>query len=158
MPIYRSASLQTPRSTDKGCGMIIASQRVTVTAILTTADIIRFGPFPAGIDPSHVKFIHSELDTGTDALRVKVGYSHADGSAVPSGADALFGTALTTFNAASGAAGSDLASAIIGSETGPHEIQKDWFLDIVPTVNANAMAAGTRTVHCFVFGEALGAK
>lgn len=157
MPIYRHLSLYTPRSTAKGNGMILTSPRITVPAALTTADIVRFGPFPGGIDPSHVKFIHGELDTGTDALRVKVGYSFADGSAVPTGADVLFGSVLTVFNAASGASGTDLASAIIGSETAPHEILKDWFLDIVPTVSANAQA-GARFIHCFVFGEAFGAR
>lgn len=158
MATYKGTSLETPRSTEKCDGITMVSQRVSVSAAPTTSDTIRFGPFPAGIKPSFVKFIHGELDTGTDALRAKVGYSHADGSAVPSGADALFGSALTSFNAASGAAGTDLAAAIIGSETGPHEIQKDWYLDIVPTVSSNAMASAPKYIHAIIFGEGMGAK
>lgn len=149
MATYKGSSVETPRSTAKGNGMIMVSQVVSVSAALTTNDVVRFGPFPAGIKPSHVRFVHGELDTGTDALRAKVGFSHADGS---SGADDdLFGSALTTFNAASGAGGSELVAST------PTEIQKDWYLDIVPTTGANAMAAA-KTIHAVVFGEAIGAK
>lgn len=149
MPTYKSTSLEVARSSAKAVGMILVSQQVAIPIAVTTSDVIRFGPFPAGFKPSHVKFVHGELDTGTDALRAKVGYSHADGS---SGADDdLFGSALTTFNAASGAAGSDLAASA------PVEIQKDFYIDIVPTTGANAMAAA-KTIHCVLFGEGVGAK
>ena len=149
MTIYKGTSVETPRSTAKGNGMIMMSQVVSIAAALTTNDTVRLGPFPAGIKPSHIRLVHGELDTGTDALRAKVGYSHADGSA--GGDDDLFGSALTTFNAASGAAGSELVAST------PTEIQKDWYLDIVPTTGANAMAAA-KTLHATVFGEAVGAK
>jgi len=149
MATLKGISVETPRSTGRGNGMTIVSQSVAIATAVLLADIIRFGPFPAGFKPSHVKFVHGELDTGTDALRAKVGYSHADGS---SGADDdLFGSALTTFNAASGAAGSDLAASA------PVEIQKDWYLDIVVTTASNAMAAA-KTIHAVVFGEGVGAK
>lgn len=154
MAIYKGISLETPRSTEKGNGMVLVSQQVSVTAAPTISDTIRFGPFPAGIKPSHVKLVHGELDTGTDALRAKVGYSHADGSTIPVTSptgDQLFGATLTTFNTASGAGGNDLAAGA------PVEIQKDWYLDIVPSVTSNAMAA-TKTIHAVVFGEGVGAK
>jgi hypothetical protein len=149
MPTYKASSLEVARSSAKAVGMIMVSQQASIPIAVTTNDIIRFGPFPAGLKPSHVEFVHGELDTGTDALRAKVGYSHADGSA--GGDDDLFGSALTTFNAASGAGGSDLIASV------PVEIQKDFYIDIVPTTGANAMATA-KTIHCVLFGEGVGAK
>src|SRR5690606_1819901 len=130
-------------------GMVCVSQVVTVSAALTTSDTVRFGPFPAGIKPSHVMFVHGDLDTGTGVLEADVGFSYADGS---SGGDAdLFGADVATFAAVSAATGNVLAA------TTPTEIQKDWYLDIVPTTGANAMAAA-KTIHAVVFGEGFGAK
>ncbi len=148
MATYKPTSLEVARSSAKAVGMILVSLQASVSVALTTNDLVRFGPFPAGFKPSHVKFVHGELDTGTDALRAKVGYTHADGTA---GDDDLFGSALTTFNAASGAAGSDLVASA------PVEIQKDFYIDITPTTGANAMAAA-KTIHCVLFGEGVGAK
>ena len=145
MPTY--SSLIIPAGRSKAIGAVI-SDKVSVTAVLATTDKVRFGPFPPGIIPSHVKLVHGELDTGTDALRAKVGYVHTDGT---TGDDDLFGATLTTFNAASGAAGSDLAAS------DRVEIQKPFFVEIIPTVAANAMAA-TKTVVCTLFGELVGAK
>lgn len=154
MATYKGISLEVARSSAKAVGMILVSQQVSVGVALALNDIIRFGPFPAGIKPSHVKLVHGELDTGTDALRAKVGYSHADGSTIPVTAttgDQLFGSALTSFNAVSVAGGTELAAAL------PVEIQKDWYLDIVATVASNAMAAA-KTIHAVVYGEGVGAK
>lgn len=148
MTTYKGSSIENPRSTAKGNGMAIVSPLVTVSAALAQNDIVRFGPFPAGIKPSHVLFVHGDLDTGTGALRAKVGYTPVDGSA---GDDDLFGSSLTSFNAASDEDGTPLAA------TTPTEIQKDWFLDIVATTAANAMAAA-KTIFVSIFGEAIGAK
>lgn len=154
MAIYKGSSVETPRSSAECNGICMLSQVVSVTSAPTTSDTIRFGPFPAGVKPTYLKFVSGELDTGTDALRAKVGYSHADGSTIPVTSvtgDQLFGATLTSFNAASGAGGIDLVAAI------PVEIQKDFFIDIVPSVSSNAMAA-TKTIWLTLFGEGIGAK
>jgi len=148
MTTYKGSAVEGARSSAKAVGMVMVSQQVSISAALTTSDVVRLGPFPAGIKPSHLKLVHGELDTGTDALRAKVGYTPVDGS---TGDDDLFGSALTTFNSASGAGGNDLAASA------PVEIQKDFYIDIVPTTGANAMAAA-KTLHCVLFGEAIGAK
>lgn len=145
MANYTSTIIAAARS--KAVGAIL-TDKVSVTAALTTSDKVRFGPFPAGLVPTHVTFVHGELDTGTDALRAKVGFMPVDGTG---GDDDLFGSALTTFNAASGAAGSTLVAS---DRT---EITEPFYIEIVPTTGANAMAAA-KTVICQLFGELLGAK
>lgn len=142
---YKSTVIANGRQ--KAIGTIL-TDKVTVDAALATTDKVRFGPFPPGIIPSYIKLVHGELDTGTDALRAKVGYVHTDGTA---GDDDLFGATLTTFNAASGAGGSDLAAS------DRVEIQKPFFIEIIPSVAANAMAAA-KTVAITLFGELVGAK
>ena len=145
MANYTSTIIAAARS--KAVGAIL-TDKVSVSAAPTTSDVIRFGPFPGGLVPTHVTFVHGELDTGTDALRAKVGYKPVDGT---TGDDDLFGSALTTFNAASGAAGSSLVAS------DRVEITKPFFIEIVPTTGSNAMAAA-KTVICQLFGELLGAK
>lgn len=147
--IYKGPSVEAPRSSAKATGMVCVSQQVTVSTALALADVVRFGPFPAGFKPSHVKFVHGDLDTdGSPTLAVKVGYTPVDGS---TGDDDLFGAAVTAFNAASAAGGTDLAATTVT------EIQKDWYLDIVVTTAAEAMAAA-KTIFAVVFGEGVGAK
>lgn len=148
MATYKGSSTEVARSTSKGNAMCLISQVVTVSAALTTSDIVRFGPFPAGIKPSMVTFVHGDLDTGTGALVAKVGYSQVDGG---TGDDDLFGASLASFAAVSGAAGTQLIASA------PTEIQEDWYLDITPTTGANAMAAA-KTIYAIVEGEAIGAK
>lgn len=150
MTTYTSSSPRTPTSTAKANGMQLTSQVVTVSAALTTDDTIRFGPFPAGIRPSNVRIVNGVLDDdGAPALAANIGYSHADGS---SGADAdLFAAATTALQAASGVAGTVFAA------TAPVEIQKDWYLDVVPTVGAAGLATPA-TIFAIVIGEAIGAK
>lgn len=142
---YKSTVIASGRQ--KAIGAIL-SDKVTVDAALATTDKVRFGPFPPGIIPSFVKFVHGDLDTGTGALVAKVGYVHTDGTA---GDDDLFGSGLATFAAVSGAGGSDLAAS------DRVEITKPFFIEIIPTTAANAMAAA-KTVICTLFGELVGPK
>ena len=62
MATYKGISLEVARSSAKAVGMILVSQQVSVGVALALNDIIRFGPFPAGIKPSHSRPRAADID------------------------------------------------------------------------------------------------
>lgn len=137
--------------------------QATVTAALTTSDKVRAIRIPAGTILTGLRFHAGELDTGTDALRMNVGWESCSGSSITvtnaagtstsAASDATaFGSALTDFNAASTVGGTGKTLSFE-----PISFNDDVYITLIPSVTSNAMAA-TKTVTCIAEGIAKGVK
>lgn len=119
---------------------------VTLTSA-PAAEIIRPVFIPAGTEVGAIDIIADDVDSNaTPTLVMKAGYTYADGSAAPSGADTAFGSGLTIGQAA----------ALTSLRFHPFRLEKDAFLDLVVTTAAATFAAGK--ISAVVSGVAHGAK
>lgn len=135
--------------------------QASITAALTTSDKVRAVRIPAGTMLTSLRFFFGDLDTGTDALRMNVGWESANGQSITvTKADG------TTTNAASGAtefasASSDFNTAVAAGASSktyafePISFNNDVYITLIPSVSANAMAA-TKTVTTIAEGICVG--
>ena len=119
---------------------------VVTTDLNEIGDVIQPVKVSAGTEVHRVVIKNTDLDGGT-TLAAKIGFTPADGSAAPSGAD--------TAVAAAGAWAQSAATTTYEIFP-PYRVEKDSFLNIVLTAAATTPAAGT--VYAKVEGEALGVK
>ncbi|MDE1545937.1 hypothetical protein PTW32_10945 [Dechloromonas agitata] len=122
------------------------SVAVATTDVNGIGDVIQPVKVAAGTEVHRVVIKNTDLDSAT-SLQAKIGFTPADGSAAPSGAD--------TAVAAAGAWGQSAATTTYEIFP-PYRVEKDSFLNIVLTAAAGTPAAGT--VYAKVEGEALGVK
>jgi hypothetical protein len=137
--------------------------QVSVTAALTTSDKVQAIRIPAGTILHGLRFHSGDLDTGTDALRMNVGWESCSGGSITvtdaagssstaaSNATA-FGSALTDFNTASTVGGSGKTLSFE-----PISFNDDVYITLIPSVSANAMAAA-KTVTTIAEGVTVGIK
>lgn len=124
------------------------SVAVATTDVNGIGDVIQPVKVAAGTEVHRVVIKNTDLDGGTTpTLAAKIGFTPADGSAAPSGAD--------TAVAAAGAWAQSAATTTYEIFP-PYRVEKDSFLNIVLTAAATTPAAGT--VNAKVEGEALGVK
>lgn len=128
---------------------VIFNDGVAVAAgDVEAADVIQPVLVPAGTEVHRVVIKNTDLDSnGAPALTAKIGFTPADGSAAPAGAD----TAVAT-NGAWGQSAATTTYEIFP----PYRVEKDSYLNIVVGTGAATGAAGT--VYAKVEGEGLGIK
>lgn len=130
---------------------VVVHDKVTINAALASGDILRFGPFPAGVVPTFVTFKHPELDTNaTPTLSAKIGFSYEDGTV---GDDDYFSVAAAFARDVSAASGTQYVYTVDGMT----EIQKSWYLDVTMTANP-ATGATSGEINAVVDCIAVGAK
>jgi hypothetical protein len=122
------------------------SVAVATTDIDTIGDIIQPVKVAAGTEVHRVVVKVTDMDSAT-SLQAKIGFTPADGSAAPSGADVAV--------AAAGAWAQSAATTTYEIFP-PYRVEKDSYLNIVVTAAAGTAVAGT--VYAKVEGEALGVK
>lgn len=146
MPNYQPQSTAAMYSFDKG-NRSVSIDSAIVPAILTTADKVRLCRIPAGTRVDRVVIRNPDMDTHATVptLVVNIGFSNVDGTAL------ALATAVAAASAAWQAPGTTTYELMP-----PVILEKDAFLEVVPTVGA--ATAGTGTVHGKIEGEILGAK
>ncbi len=136
-------------SAEYGNGSVFVDSVAVTNADIDAADVIRPVLVPAGTEVHRVITKTTELDSnGAPSLTAKIGFTPADGSAAPSGAD----TAVSA-DAAWGQNAETKTFEIFP----PYRVEKDSWLAIVIGTGA-ATEAATGTVSAKVEGEILGVK
>lgn len=135
---------------------------VDITAALTTSDKVRAIRVPAGTILTALSFYAGDLDTGTNALTMNVGWESCSGDSItvktPAGSSSAaanataFGSALTDFQTASTVGGTAKRLAFE-----PVSFDDDVWITLIPAVSANAMAAA-KTVTTLAEGITKGIK
>lgn len=147
MTIYAGKRANTPHHMQAFGNVAAYIDQASVTSALTTSDKVRF-KLPAGIALFALAFYAGDLDTGSNALTMNVGwesvsgdsitYTKADGTTASAASDATaFGSALTDFQTASSVGGSQKRMAF----DAPLTFNDDIYITLIPAVGANAMAA-----------------
>lgn len=134
-----------PRAVNAAEGNVaVLTDYVNMSVAGASADVLRFGPFPAGLVPTLIVFENADLDSGTTVTH-KTGYSYVDGT---TGDDDYYEAAGQTW--LRGASKTLIHTG--GSLYKEHS--RDWYLDI--TLGAAADQAGTvyATVYCIAVGAA----
>lgn len=127
---------------------VVFSGVAAVTTAPALADSIQPVFVPAGTLVHKVTIKNTDMDAGgSPALAAKIGFSPADGSATPSGAD----TAI-----ASAANWAQSAVTTTYDILPPYMVEEDSMLNIV--VTAAPATGATGTVYAVVTGEACGGK
>ena len=141
-----TSSRKLVASTLEGNAMIFSDSVATVTGDVAAASVIQPVKVSAGTEVHRV-VTRVPTALAASALAVKIGFTPADGSAAPVGAD----------TAVSAAVAWGIATTAVTFEIfPPYRVEKDSFLNIVVTTAAVTPAAGT--VHAKVEGEGLGVK
>jgi hypothetical protein len=149
MGTITTTSKKIPFSADYGNKSVFADSVAVTNADIDAADVIRPILVPGGTEVHRVVIKTTELDTnGTPSLTAKIGFTPADGSAAPSGAD----TAIKA-----DAAWGQNAETITHEIFPPYRVEKDSYLNIVIGTGA-ATEAATGTVSARVEGEIVGKK
>lgn len=122
---------------------VVLTDNVNMSVAGAASDVLRFGPFPAGIVPTLIVFQNADLDSGATTTH-KTGYSYTDGT---TGDDDYYEAAGQTW--LRGAA----TTLIHAGASLRKEHKREWNLDI--TLGAAADTAGV--VYVTIYGIAVGA-
>lgn len=118
------------------------------TGDIDAADVIKLCRVPGGTDVHRVVVKNTDLDGNVSpTLTAKIGFTPADGSSAPSGAD--------TAVAADGAFGQAAATTTYEIFP-PYRVEKDSYLTLV--IGTGAATAASGTVSAKVEGEIVGVK
>lgn len=147
--IYTAGKFVPPPANPSEGNMVILQDKLTYAAALAASDVLRFGPFPAGVVPDQLIFEWEDMDVSAGTLTWKIGYSYLDGT---TGDDDAFVAAGSTDGRTVSAA-SGTRYYVGGSKR--VELQRPWYLDITAGA-AGDDAAGTMYVS--IYARAVGAK
>lgn len=124
----------------------IANNAVTVSANLTTADVVVLMDVPAGVELSKLRYRNGDLDGGT-TLTANIGYR----SKLPGGALAAAPTAFASASAAFQAANAAWQELVFD----PIKFNEPVEVVLVPAAAASGLAAAT-TIKVQAMGEVIG--
>ena len=123
------------------------NNKVDITAALTTADVVVALEVPAGVELCTLRFRSGDMDTGTGALTMNVGYRSKMAGGSLAAAPTYFASASAAFAAAT-ATWQELVFT-------PIKFNEPVEIVLVPAVAANALGA-TASAFFQGLGEVVG--
>lgn len=148
MTTKTTSTVKSVHTAEYGNSVVFHDSIDLATTDIDAADIIKFLRVPAGTAAHRVVTKPSaDMDTGTNTLTAKIGFTPVDGSAAVSGADTAV-SADTVWGTAATVATFEVFP--------PYKVEVDSYLTIVIGTGANAAAAAT--LYAKVEGECLGHK
>jgi hypothetical protein len=133
MAEYKAITLNSQKTSGGAYGNTVTFVNDVTPTTFNTADNIKVLAIPAGTFLTEIFIDTDDLDSnGTPTAAAKIGYVNKDGTAAPSGADTIFGTAINTWQ----------TGGRVVLRFKPFAVTRDIYLTIVPTTNAATYVAG----------------
>ncbi|MDQ3186899.1 MAG: hypothetical protein M3Q16_10695 [Pseudomonadota bacterium] len=146
MATFSAADLNTRNRHMGGYGNAVVVYGSVTPATGALVDVYRPVRIPAGVRVTDLDIVNDDLDTGSTAFAVKVGYEPVNPAEGPAADDDYFSAASTFLSAA--------GRKVCAFQ--PIKFEKDVFVTLIVTVAATTFASGA--VTAIVKGDGEGVK